>query len=232
MNAELEIRLFILTTIGHTHRDQFQIAYSDYNDQTFQSAIEMSYICPSMTPTSGPPAFRVYTVDPVTFGVLDSTTYIANISSPTFQTTGPVWEKYYSAKEAYGSLLDPPLTDPAAELTPAFWHNVTALFETDDSVFQDYEARQTRGFEVTPCTGSCKTSQICQLRAARSENNCATVTPGVSFSKRGEVWERGLGIVEADICEGSLMRPIMTKIMAKQGLIEEVHQRVMGKKKM
>ncbi|KAF4637428.1 hypothetical protein G7Y89_g661 [Cudoniella acicularis] len=108
---------------GHTHVDQFEIAYSDYTSQSFSNALEVSYVCPAMTPTEGHPAFRVYTVDPVTFGVLDSTTYIANMSSPGFQTTGPVWTKYYSAKETYGPLVTPPLTDPTAELTPAFWHN-------------------------------------------------------------------------------------------------------------
>lgn len=178
-----------------------------------------------MAPDSGPPAFRVYSIDPVTFGVLDSTTYIANISSPDFQTTGPVWEKYYSAKETYGSILNPSVTDPAAELTPAFWHNVTNLFQSSDSAFQGYVARKTREFEVESCTGSCKTEEICGLRAAQSQYNCAVLEAGIHFSKRGEELERSLGHVEKDVCEGSLARPILAKIIATHGLLEEGYKK-------
>ncbi|KAJ5532815.1 acid sphingomyelinase [Penicillium frequentans] len=167
---------------GHTHKDEFEIAYSDYSNPTADTATMMSYIAPALTPTSGNPTFRVYSVDPVTFGILDFQVYFANMSSSTYQTK-PTWEKYYSAKEAYGSLLSPPVTDSAAELTPAFWHNVTALFESDDSVFQDYIARKSRGWDYSSCTGTCKTDEICQLRAAESQYNCVEITPGISFKK-------------------------------------------------
>ncbi|KAJ5109076.1 hypothetical protein N7456_005751 [Penicillium angulare] len=167
---------------GHTHKDEFEIAYSNYSNPTADSATMMSYIAPALTPTSGNPTYRVYSVDPVTFGVLDYEVYIANMSSSTYQTK-PTWEKYYSAKETYGSLLSPPVTDSAAELTPAFWHNVTALFENDDSVFQDYYGRKSRGWDVSSCTDDCKTEEICQLRAAESQYNCVDITPGISFKK-------------------------------------------------
>jgi sphingomyelin phosphodiesterase len=98
-----------------------------------------------VTPTSGNPTFRVYDLDPKTLAILDYTVYITNISSPTYQTLVPVWEKYYSAKEAYGALVTPPLTDPTAELSPQFWHNVTIVPEEDDVEFQAYNARKTRG---------------------------------------------------------------------------------------
>ena len=171
------------TFYGHTHKDEFEIAYSDNSNPTADTATMMSYIAPALTPTSGNPTFRVYSVDPVTFGVLDFEVYIANMSDPTYQTK-PTWEKYYSAKEVYGSLLTPAVTDSSAELTPAFWHNVTALFEDDDTVFQDYIARKTRGWDYSSCTGDCKTDEICQLRAGESQYNCVTITPGISFKKR------------------------------------------------
>ena len=109
---------------GHTHKDEFQIAYKDYasssstgpssnwQDRKAADAVAASFIAPALTPTSGNPAFRVYDIDPVTWGVRDYTTYIANISSPSYQTEGPVWEKYYSLKETYGPLLSPPVVDP------------------------------------------------------------------------------------------------------------------------
>jgi sphingomyelin phosphodiesterase len=206
---------------GHTHVDQFEIAYSDYTAQSYSNALEVSYIAPSMTPTSGSPAFRVYTVDPVTFGVLDITTYIANITSPDYQTTGPVWEEYYSAKSVYGPLVG--VTDPTAELTPAFWHNVTVAFENDDAAFQDYETRKSRGYTPGDCTGTCKTSEICAMRAAQAQYNCATITPGISFKRDLEgVGKRDFGAVpEVGECEGSLLRPILAKLAAKDGLLEE-----------
>jgi sphingomyelin phosphodiesterase len=174
-----------------------------------------------MTPTSGPPAFRIYTVDPVTFGVLDITTYIANISSPDYQITGPVWEEYYSAKAEYGPLVTPPVTDPTAELTPAFWHNVTVVFESNGDAFQEYYARKSRGWNVSPCNGTCQTDEICQLRAAESAYNCGVLKPGINFSKRDEGLERFPGHVEENVCEGSRLRPIIAKLAARDGLLED-----------
>lgn len=155
---------------GHTHQDEFEISYSTPESPAFDTATMVSYIAPSLTPTSGNPSFRVYSVDPETFGVLDYTVYYANISSPAYQD-GPVWEVLYSAKEAYGSLLTPPVTDAAAELTPAFWHNVTTLFENDDDVFQTYYLRKSRDYDTATCTDDCKTEEICSLRASQSQYN-------------------------------------------------------------
>ncbi len=164
-----------------------------------------SYVCPSLTPTSGYPAFRVFSVDPVTFGVLDMTTYIADMTNPVYQTTGPVWTEYYSAKQAYGSLVSPPLTSASAELTPSFWHNVTVALQNSDTDFAQYYARKSRGWNVPACDASCKTNEICQLRAARSENNCVVPSPGVHFSKRAE-----------DECEGSTVKSVLRHLVGRK----------------
>jgi sphingomyelin phosphodiesterase len=173
-----------------------------------------------MTPTSGHPAFRVYTVDPVTFGILDIETYIANISSPTYQS-GPTWEKLYSAKDLYGSLVTPPLTDPSAELTPAFWHNVTEVFENNDAAFQTYFALKSRDYSLANCTGTCKTQEICGLRAAQSHYNCATIKPGINLKRTADGGvARSEGTIEIGECEGSLMKPMLARIVAQDGLLE------------
>ncbi|PHH61879.1 hypothetical protein CDD81_7743 [Ophiocordyceps australis] len=171
---------------GHTHVDHFEISYADYGDRNAQNAFMMSYIAPSLTPTAGQPAFRVYDVDPETFGVLDSTTYIADMSNADYQTKGPVWTKLYSAKEAYGPLVQPPVTDAKAELTPAFWHQVTEVMEADGSVFDAYIGRKSRGWQVATCRGECKVQEICQLRAGRAQDNCFKPKGGISFTKRDE----------------------------------------------
>ncbi|KAH7364647.1 Metallo-dependent phosphatase-like protein [Rhexocercosporidium sp. MPI-PUGE-AT-0058] len=187
---------------GHTHQDEFEVAYSTPATPSANTAVMVSYIAPALTPTSGNPTFRVYDVDPVTFAVLDYTVYYTNISSPTYQS-GPIWEKLYSVKETYGALLNPPVTGPSAELTPAFWHNLTVLFEKDDSVYQAWYARRSRDFSDGTCTGDCKTSSICQLRASQSQYNCVTVSPGINF-KREELTTHA-----HDECDGSAAVPIM-----------------------
>ncbi|KAK7740908.1 hypothetical protein SLS53_004971 [Cytospora paraplurivora] len=205
---------------GHTHKDEFEIAYSNYSDQSAATANMVSYIAPALTPTSGNPTFRVYEVDPVTFAILDFTVYYTNISSPTYQTDGPTWEALYSVKDTYGSLLG--YTDSSAELTPAFWHNVTELFESDDTVFQQYYSRKTRDYSTATCTDDCKTTEICQLRAAQAQYNCGTVKPGVNLRKSKAKRDIGDGEVvnghNLHECEGSNLAPVMASIYSTEGL--------------
>ena len=156
---------------GHTHLDHFEITYSDYAHRSPSTATAIGYICPALTPLEGMPAFRVYDIDPETFAVLDYETYIANMDDPSF-SHDPVWERYYSAKEAYGAALNPPMDGPGAEMTPAFWHNVTELFKANETLFKSYYARKTRGWNVPDCTGNCRSDEICELQSGRSEDNC------------------------------------------------------------
>lgn len=176
---------------GHTHSDHFQITYSDYANRTAANARVTSYINPSLVPASGRnPAFRVYDVDPETFAILDVTTYFVDMNDPSFTSaaSGPGWKKYYSAKEAYGSLLASP-PDEFDELTPAFWHEVTEVFESDPDAFAAYLSRKSRGFrDEEPCTGDCLAQEVCQLRAARSEDNCFVPSPGINLRKMRR-WE-------------------------------------------
>ncbi|EEA25335.1 hypothetical protein TMatcc_006440 [Talaromyces marneffei ATCC 18224] len=206
---------------GHTHKDQFQISYTDYTAQSAANAVEVSYIAPALTPTSGMPAFRVYSVDPDTFAVLDITTYIADMSDPNYQTAGPTWTKYYSVKEAYGPLVTPPLTDASAELTPAFWHKLTEVFSSNQTAFDEYHVRKTRGYDLSSCTGTCATQDICQLRAAQAQYNCVTVSPGVHF-KRDDVETDVAHGAHGDSCEGSPAKSILNALMTNENLREEI----------
>lgn len=175
---------------GHTHLDQIQISYSDYSNQNSSNAIITSYIAPSLTPSNGFPAFRVYDVDPDTFGVLDMTTYMTNMSHPSFQF-GPVWEKYYSAKEAYGLKTKPRVKDPTAELTASFWHNVTKKFETSSKLFNKYYERKVRGWEAQKPDKDRRNKEICLIRGGRSEDNCAGVSIGSKLRKRDLTGKKG-----------------------------------------
>ncbi|EJD50479.1 sphingomyelin phosphodiesterase [Auricularia subglabra TFB-10046 SS5] len=181
---------------GHTHVDQFEIAYSDFSNRTGANAVSVNMIAPSVTPTSGNPAFKVYTLDSSTYALLDVRVFSANLTSPTFQTTGPVFSEFYSARASYGPLVNLPADAP---LSPAFWHTLTEVFERDDAAFQLYNTRISRGGKVGACTGACKTQTICGLRAARSQDNCDVVTPGLPF-KRAD--SDGHGHAAAHDCEG------------------------------
>ncbi|KAH6670852.1 Metallo-dependent phosphatase-like protein [Plectosphaerella plurivora] len=208
---------------GHTHLDHFQLSYCDYGNRRADNAVAMSYIAPSVTPLSGMPAFRIYTVDPVTFGVMDVETYYANMEDQQFQQ-GPKWEKYYSARETYASLLDPsPESSSPMELTPAFWHNVTLLLESDPAAFDEYRTRRTRGWNVPECDEACRKNDICQLRAARSQDNCFVPSPGASLGIRqvdrpDEV--RGLQ------CDRSAVSDTLGSIIVRKSLLELLDKKV------
>lgn len=167
-----------------------------------------------MTPLSGMPAFRIYTVDPETFGILDVDTYVADMADPEFQNK-PTWTKTYSAKETFGGLLETPI--PAdAELTPAFWHNVTVVLEKDSAAFDAYWARRTRGWNVPECNEACRKTEICQLRAARSQDNCFVPTPGASFGIRAEEGS----LKKPAECDRSVARETIGSLAVRKGQIE------------
>ncbi|KAH8692018.1 putative acid sphingomyelinase [Talaromyces proteolyticus] len=213
---------------GHTHKDEFEISYSNYTSQSYSNAVEISYIAPAMTPTSGMPAFRVYSVDPETYAILDMTTYIANMSDPTYQTSGPTWAKYYSVKETYGLLVTPPLTDAYAELTPAFWHNLTEVFSSNQTVFDEYYARKSRGYDVADCIGSCVTDEVCQLRAAQSQYNCVTVSPGINFKVKRSDNSHGMDAHSDGNCQGSQTKRILRALMTRKDIQSKLDRRITG----
>ncbi len=209
---------------GHTHDDHFEVSYSDYSKRDSSHATAMSYICPSLVPTSGMPAFRVYDVDPDTFAILDAVTYMADMNDTEFQKSGPVWKKYYSAKETYGSLLSPPVA-AEAELTPSFWHNVTSAFESNTTLFDEYVSRKSRGWLKKKCDGDCKDEEICQLRAGRSQDNCNKIKPGATFGKR----DVGLERPRRAQCDNPVMPDMLRLLASRQDLLEDVQRRFIAK---
>ncbi|KIJ35641.1 hypothetical protein M422DRAFT_262040 [Sphaerobolus stellatus SS14] len=190
---------------GHSHKDQFEIAYSDFSKQTAETADSILFIAPALTPTSGNPAFKVYDIDPDTFEVMDAKVYMTNISDPSFHVK-PQWQLYYSARESYGPFVGG--LQATDSLNPAFWHNLTEVFETNDAAFQLFNTRLSRGGAVDSCTDDCKTTTICDMRAARSQNNCDIQTPGIQL-KREEDEELGQLVLPEDECEGTAARSIL-----------------------
>ncbi|KAG6827562.1 hypothetical protein H0H92_011285 [Tricholoma furcatifolium] len=167
---------------GHSHQDQFEIAYSAYENQTEANAVSMAWIAPSLTPRTGNPAFKMYDIDPETYEVMNAYVYFADMASPTFQIA-PKWELYYSSRATWGSLVNAKDTEP---LGPAFWHRVTEIFKTNTTAFQQYNTFLDRGYNVPTCDTDCQNLTICGLRAQRAQNNCQVSKPGVDFRKRNE----------------------------------------------
>ncbi|KXJ92703.1 putative acid sphingomyelinase, partial [Microdochium bolleyi] len=216
---------------GHTHLDEFELAYHNYNNRSYEGAFATTYVAPSLTPTSGHPSFRVYTVDPETFGVIDITTYRADMDLPEFQDgrAAPRWEKYYSAREAYGPLVSPPLRDEQ-ELTPAFWHNVTEVLEHNATAFGEYLVRKRRGWmaeeAIAACNEDCVKLEICKLRAARAQDNCMRPAPRVNLGKKGPPVDgdangrRRFGVyAEDEECEGSVLRTVLGSVGVQKELL-------------
>lgn len=207
---------------GHTHLDEFQVSYSDYDDPTADKARAVSYIAPSLTPTSGHPSFRVYHVDPETFAILDAETWIADMEDPDFQDT-PVWTKLYSAKEAY--LPDLPA---GAELSPAAWHNVTAALGSSPDLLTAYLSRKTRGWtdeEEEPCDETCREAELCKLRGGRAENNCNEPGLGSGLRKRSEE-ERG----HADDCGTSVVSGVLGRLGTNEDAVRQLKAKVEEKR--
>lgn len=82
-----------------------------------------------------------------------------------FKRFSATWELYYSARDSYGPLVGE--LGPTDALDAPFWHKLTQVFEANDTAFQLWNTRQSRGGAVSPCTGSCKTVTICDQRALR-----------------------------------------------------------------
>lgn len=123
---------------------------------------------------------------------------------------------YYAAKADYGSKLSPPLVDPAAELTTG-WHNVTVAMERTPSVFRDFWAQRTRGFEVPACTGECVWRIQFVLCAVRTRSiTVRRLEPGFSFSKRGD----GEGRSQPE-CHHAGMAPLLAEIAYRAGLARD-----------
>ncbi|KAK6980766.1 Saposin B-type domain-containing protein [Favolaschia claudopus] len=190
---------------GHSHHDEFEIAYSNYSAQTAENAVGIAFIGPALTPTSGNPAFKIYDVDPDTFEVMDASVFFTNISDPNFQIR-PTWSLYYSARDTYGPLVG---LSAVESLSPAFWHNLTEVFVANETAFQMYNTFISRGGAVSPCNDAqCKNTTICDLRAFRSENNCDTPSEGISLRRRNEG-----SIREDDVCEGTGLAKIFSAMV-------------------
>jgi sphingomyelin phosphodiesterase len=137
-------------------------------------------------------------------------------------------------------MVSPPLIHPKAQLTPAFWHNVTVAFEKNETLFNEYMTRKSRGWEVNKkCTDKCREDEICDLRAARVEDSCHTPIPGVRFSRRRREG-KGRGSREEetkqqhnhnkhDECGASVSRDILSALVRRPDMLQIVQRNFLAR---
>ncbi|KAJ7635024.1 sphingomyelin phosphodiesterase [Roridomyces roridus] len=209
---------------GHTHYDEFEIAYSDYKDRSENTAVGVAWIAPALTPRSGNPAFKVYDVDPDTYEIMDAKVYMTDLKSPVYQVK-PEWQLLYSAREEYGPLVD---LAPGSPLDAGFWHRVTEAFERNETAFQRWNAFMTREGDVRTCTGECKKLAVCQMRAMRAEDNCHIARPTSTFgdTERDDLAQAVLSSSpnksghrrDVNQCEGAGIGHILSKLSYKMSV--------------
>ncbi|KAJ7813657.1 sphingomyelin phosphodiesterase [Mycena olivaceomarginata] len=186
---------------GHSHKDQFEVAYSNYSEQTAGECCRRWTDWTALTPTT----FKMYEIDPDTFEVMDVRVMFTNISEPSFQIR-PQWGLYYSARETYGPLVG---LSPNEPLSPAFWHNLTEVFAANETAFQMFNTFISRGGAVTACDApsGCQNTTICDMRAFRSQDNCDTPAEGFSLRKRASATH------DSGECEGTGLAHILSRMV-------------------
>jgi sphingomyelin phosphodiesterase len=164
---------------GHTHYDEFALFYSSATKNA-ASAVSTAWIGPSVTPyTNLNPGFRIYKVDTGNWNIYDSETYVADLSQAPLwdsQGTTPNWHLEYSARTAYSPFAPIAASEP---LSSAWWHNVTAAFESNDAAFQKYWTYRGKSANKIPACASgsaCPQEMICDLRAGKSSDACSPIS--------------------------------------------------------
>ncbi|KAG5958758.1 hypothetical protein E4U58_005262 [Claviceps cyperi] len=178
---------------GHTHLDQYQISYKDGEKHTAGNASVISFIAPSITPSNGNPAFRVYEVGKVSHNVLDATTYFTDMSDPRYQA-GPKWKSLYSIKSIFPEAFKPNVGGDMSSvpISAERWHKLTEMWEMHPKLFEVYWKNKVTGTASKYCNTECRQKEICLVRGGRAEDNCAGMKPGVKLgdSRRHQLEER------------------------------------------
>ncbi|EGC30266.1 hypothetical protein DICPUDRAFT_158024 [Dictyostelium purpureum] len=151
----------IASFYGHTHRDEFEIYYTqDENNPNQTRPSSVVYVTPSVTTYQHQnPSFRIYTVDAQTGYVMESSTYHTDLSQANLNDK-PTWLLEYNATKAYNM----------PDLTPTSWHHAVSNMTADSSLFEkyyNYYYSSSPYPESKPCTSdSCKLDFICKMSSA------------------------------------------------------------------
>ncbi|PNF14903.1 hypothetical protein B7P43_G04321 [Cryptotermes secundus] len=112
---------------GHTHNDHFHVYYA-IEEPTHPVSVSVNG--GSVTPFSDLNSnYKIYTVDSATYNILDSETWIFNLTKAnTNASVNPTWFKLYSFKDIYG----------VESLTPTEMDKLTHRLAANRSLLEEY----------------------------------------------------------------------------------------------
>ncbi|XP_045170624.2 sphingomyelin phosphodiesterase-like [Mercenaria mercenaria] len=146
---------------GHTHAMTYEMFY---DEKTSERPLGVAYMPGSITTYSNlNPGFRIYEIDGNYAGsswrVQDYTNYFLNITRANIYGE-VVWQKEYSAKDAY----------KMTSLFPKDWSDLIYRMKADDTLFQTFCRHSSKSAPNTcsTCTGDCKKSFLCGLKSGRN----------------------------------------------------------------
>ncbi|XP_023015457.2 sphingomyelin phosphodiesterase 1 isoform X1 [Leptinotarsa decemlineata] len=143
---------------GHTHTDEMKIFYD-----SSKAPVNLGYNGASLTPwVKFNPNYKIITVDPTTYDVLDIDTYIFNLAEANANPEmTPRWFKLYSMKEAYG--LD--------HLTPEKFDQLAVKMFRNNTLTELYWRFSVRDGDLARkdgCNRECKKELLCRIVTTRS----------------------------------------------------------------
>lgn len=143
---------------GHTHRDQFEVFYTNDTDSSALRPSAIAYVTPSVTTFQYQnPSFRIYTVDAKSGQLVESSTYHLDINQAN-QNDKPIWVLEYNTTAAY----------EMSDLLPSSWDSLINRFNSNTTLFNTYYNHVYSSSpypQMKPCTDSCRLDTICQMKA-------------------------------------------------------------------
>uniref|UniRef100_A0A6P7FLT4 Sphingomyelin phosphodiesterase 1-like n=1 Tax=Diabrotica virgifera virgifera TaxID=50390 RepID=A0A6P7FLT4_DIAVI len=144
--------------VGHTHTDELKIFYDKHN-----KPINMAFNGASLTPyVKYNPNYKVMTVDPLNFDILEIETYYFNLTEANLRPdTSPAWKKLYSMKKDYNL---PDLSPTSFDVLADKLFNDTNLAK----LYFEYYVRRGDPSLKEGCDKNCLNEICCKIVTTQS----------------------------------------------------------------
>lgn len=140
---------------GHTHYDSFSLFFTDMNNRG-TAPLSVLFTAPSVSTFEElNPAYRIYSVNPTDWEILDFDTYFLNLSNTKTSKESPKWEFLYSAKDEYN----------LKDLSATEWNELIKRIERDPEITRKFNKNYVRRDDVF-CGKKCLEKRICSIRAS------------------------------------------------------------------
>ncbi|XP_063243798.1 sphingomyelin phosphodiesterase-like [Bacillus rossius redtenbacheri] len=143
---------------GHSHNDEFHVFYSSDNSSratnvAMNGGSVTTYTYLNMN-------YKVYTVDPSSWYILDAESWVYNLTDANlYPYITPDWYKLYSFKEAYG----------VDSLVPSQLESLVNRMTWDHDLLRKYHMFYVKGAEPSlSCDEDCLQERLCDIVTANS----------------------------------------------------------------